>query len=81
LDFASFGAVRFVAILRAGLALALRPFERFLRAAARFFAVAMAVSRGMPSASQSRSKPTMLALFLSDSPRYFIRKFSIGIRF
>ena len=41
LDFAFFGAVRFVAVLRAGLALALPRFELFLRAAIRFFALAM----------------------------------------
>jgi hypothetical protein len=44
LDFAFFGIARFAAFLRAGLALALPRFELFLRAATRFFALAMAVS-------------------------------------
>ena len=43
LDFAFFGVVRFVAFLRAGLALALPRFELFLRVATRFFALAMIV--------------------------------------
>jgi hypothetical protein len=44
LDFAFFGVVRFAAVLRAGLALALPRFELFLRGATRFFALAIAVS-------------------------------------
>jgi hypothetical protein len=44
LDAAVFGAARFAAFLSAGLALALPRFELFLRAATRFFALAMAVS-------------------------------------
>jgi hypothetical protein len=44
LDFAFFGVVRFIAFLRAGLALALPRFELFLRIAIRFFALTMAVS-------------------------------------
>ena len=43
LDFAFFGVACFAAILRAGLALALPRFELFLRAATRFFALAMAI--------------------------------------
>jgi hypothetical protein len=43
LDFAFFGVVRFVAFLRAGLALAWPRFELFLRVATRFFALAMIV--------------------------------------
>jgi hypothetical protein len=41
LDFAFFGVVRFVAFLRAGLALAWPRFELYLRVATRFFALAM----------------------------------------
>jgi hypothetical protein len=44
LDFAFFGVARFAANLRAGLALTLPRFELFLRAATRFFALAMAIS-------------------------------------
>jgi hypothetical protein len=44
LDFTSFGVVRFAAVLRAGLGLALPRFELFLRVATRFFALAMAAS-------------------------------------
>jgi hypothetical protein len=44
LDFALFGVARPAVFLRAGLALALPRFELFLRAATRFFALAMAVS-------------------------------------
>jgi hypothetical protein len=44
LDFAFFGVACFAAILRAGLALGLPRFEPFLRAATRFFALAMAIS-------------------------------------
>ena len=43
LDFAFFGVVRFVAFLRAGLALTWPRFELFLRVATRFFALAMIV--------------------------------------
>jgi hypothetical protein len=43
LDFGFFGVVRFVAFLRAGLALAWPRFELFLRVATRFFALAMIV--------------------------------------
>ena len=43
-DFAFFGVARFAANLRAGLALTLPRFELFLRAATRFFALAMAIS-------------------------------------
>src|SRR5262245_8976998 len=43
-DFAFFGVACFAAILRAGLAVALPRFELFLRAATRFFALAMAIS-------------------------------------
>jgi len=43
-DFAFFGVARFAAILRAGLVLALPRFDLFLRAATRFFALAMAIS-------------------------------------
>ena len=47
LDFAFLVAVRFAALLRGGLALALRRFEAFLRGGACFFALAMA-SVGIP---------------------------------
>lgn len=42
-----FGAARFAAFLRKGLALAFPRFEAFLRVATRFFALAMAISREM----------------------------------
>src|SRR5258708_25173223 len=44
LDFAFFGVARSAANLRAGLVLTLPRFELFLRAATRFFALAMAIS-------------------------------------
>jgi hypothetical protein len=56
LDFALFGVVRFVAFLRAGLALALPRFELFLRVTTRFFALAMIVpvkyAAGKPISNQ-----------------------------
>jgi hypothetical protein len=67
LDFAFFGVACFAAILRAGLALALPRFELFLRAATRFFALAMSIS---PEAG-GRHRPNVshVALSPSDSPR------------
>ena len=61
LDFAFFAAVRFVALMRAGLTLALRRFEAFLRGAACFFALAMAFSVEIPPPAQ-RSRSAMLTL-------------------
>jgi hypothetical protein len=64
LDFVFFGVGCFVAILRAGLALALPRFEPFLRTATRFFAFAMAIScEIMLPARQS-----YVALWQNDSP-------------
>jgi len=49
LDFALFGVARLAVFLPAGLALALPRFELFLRAATRFFALAMAASCEIPA--------------------------------
>lgn len=50
LDFAVFDGARFVAFLRAGLALALPRFELFLRGATPFRALAMVISCKIPTA-------------------------------
>src|SRR6266404_8024825 len=54
LDFAFFGVTCFAANLRAGLAFAVLRFKLFLRAATRFFALAMAISCNMPPARSSQ---------------------------
>jgi hypothetical protein len=66
-----FGAARFAAFLRPGLALAFPRFAAFLRAATRFFALAMAISREMfrRQANLAASQPSM-SLSFGNSPRY-----------
>ncbi len=59
LDFAFFVAVRFAALLRAGLALALRRFKAFLRDVTRLLALAMVLSVEIPPARPAKT-PTML---------------------
>jgi hypothetical protein len=68
LDFTFFGVACFAAILRAGLALALARFELFLRAATRFFALAMAISLEA-CGRHGHLNASHLALSPSDSPR------------
>src|SRR3974390_935417 len=64
LVFVFFGVVRLAVILRAGLALDLPRLELFLRAATRFFAFAMAISREIMLPARQR----YVALFRNDSP-------------
>src|SRR6516165_8370342 len=64
LDFVFFGVGCFVAILLAGLVLALPRFELFLRTATRFFAFAMAISCEIMLPARQR----YVALFRNDSP-------------
>ena len=68
LDFAFFGIACFAAILRAGLALALPRFELFLRAATRFFTLAMAISLEA-CGRHGHLNASHVALSPSDSPR------------